>query len=68
LNIASSTIQGAGAIAETCAAGGQISLKTGESPVSVTGTSSDRFVGGIVGTNTGRVSSCKMNGSASVNR
>ena len=68
VNIASSTIQGAGAIAETCAAGGQIASCSVDSTVSVTGTSSDKFVGGIVGTNNGTVSSCKMNGSASVNR
>ena len=68
VNISSSTIQGAGAIGETCAAGGQISSCSVDSTVSVTGTSSDKFVGGIVGTNNGTVSSCKMNGSASVNK
>lgn len=65
VKIASSTIQGAGAIAETCMAGGQIDSCSVASTVSVTGTSSDEFVGGIVGTNNGTVSSCKMNGSAS---
>lgn len=65
VNIASSTIQGAGAIAETCAAGGSISSCSVASTVSVTGTTSDKFVGGIVGTNNGTVSSCDMKGSVS---
>lgn len=65
VKIASSTIQGAGAIAETCVAGGQIDSCSVASTVSVTGTSSDKFVGGIVGTNNGTVSSCDMKGSVS---